>query len=249
MGEDLHRTVAVTGGSRGIGKAVCLALAETGASVFFSYRQNAAAAAQTEKECLARGAQRAVAVAADVQDPQAVKAFIDRAVDENGSLDVLVCNAGINRDGLILRMAQAAWDAVIATNLTGAFHCTKAAACVMIRQRRGRIILISSVAGVAGNAGQANYAAAKAGLLGLTKSLARELAPRHITVNAVAPGLIETEMTAAMNATAREAALTTVPLGRMGQSAEVAAAVRFLASEEAGYITGQTLHVNGGMYM
>jgi 3-oxoacyl-[acyl-carrier protein] reductase len=146
-------------------------------------------------------------------------------------------------------MREAAWDAVIATNLTGAFYCARAAARIMIRQRRGRIILISSVAGAAGNAGQTNYAAAKAGIIGLTKSLARELAPRQITVNAVAPGLVDTEMTAAMTADARDAALKTVPLGRLGRVEEVAEAVRYLASEEAGYITGQTLHINGGMYM
>jgi 3-oxoacyl-[acyl-carrier protein] reductase len=249
MGEGLQRTVAVTGGSRGIGRAVCLALAEPGASIYFSYRQAAAAAAETAAQCLARGARYAAAVAADVRDPQAVGAFVDRAVAETGSLDVLVCNAGVTRDGLILRMPQAAWDEVITTNLTGAFHCAKAAARVMIRQRRGRIILIASVAAIAGNAGQANYAAAKAGLLGLAKSLARELAPRQITVNTVAPGLVDTEMTAAMDPAARQAALEAVPLGRMGQAAEVAAAVRFLASAEAGYITGHTLHVNGGMYM
>jgi len=162
---------------------------------------------------------------------------------------VLVCNAGITRDNLVMRMSPADWDAVIATDLTGAFHCVRAAARPMARQRSGRIILVSSVVGAAGNAGQANYAAAKAGLIGLAKSLARELASRGVTVNAVAPGLVDTDMAAALEPAAREALISTIPLGRIGTAEEVAAAVGFLASEAAGYITGQVLHVNGGMYM
>ena len=249
MGEAFQRTVVVTGGSRGIGRAVCLAFAAPGTAIILGYRQDAAAAEQTAEECRARGLAMVAAVAADVCDPEAVAGLFERATVDTGRLDVLVCNAGITRDGLILRMREAAWDAVITTNLTGAFYCTRAAARIMIRQHRGRIILISSVVAAAGNAGQTNYAAAKAGILGLTKSLARELASRQITVNAVAPGLVDTEMTAAMTADARDAALKNVPLGRLGRVDEIAAAVRYLASEEAEYITGQTLHVNGGMYM
>jgi 3-oxoacyl-[acyl-carrier protein] reductase len=249
MGEAFQRTVVVTGGSRGIGRAVCLAFAAPGTAIILGYRQDAAAAGQTAEECRARGASMVAAVAADVCDPEAVTDLFERATVDTGRLDVLVCNAGITRDGLILRMREAAWDAVITTNLTGAFYCTRAAARIMIRQHRGRIILISSVVAATGNAGQTNYTAAKAGILGLTKSLARELASRQITVNAVAPGLVDTEMTAAMTADARDAALKNVPLGRLGRVEEIAAAVMYLASEEAGYITGQTLHVNGGMYM
>ena len=248
MDGKVERTVVVTGGSRGIGRSLCLGFAEAGTAVFFSYRTDAEAAAQTAAACRSRGA-RVAAVAADVCDGAAVDRLFEQVLADTGRIDVLVCNAGITRDGLVMRMSEAAWDAVIDTNLTGAFRCVKAAARTMVRQRSGRIILVSSVVGAAGNAGQANYAAAKAGLVGMTKSLARELAPRHITVNAVAPGLVETDMTASLSPVEREAILNTIPLGRIGHVNDVAAAVRFLASGDAGYITGQTLHVNGGMYM
>lgn len=241
-------TVVVTGGSRGIGRAICLSFAEAGGRVFFNYRRDAAAAAETVAACNAAGG-NAEAVVADVADPEAVTAFFGHVLERTGRIDALVCNAGITRDVLVPRMSLADWNTVIATDLTGAFLCAKAAARAMIRQRSGRVVMIASVVAAAGNAGQANYAAAKAGLIGLTKSLARELAPRSITVNAVAPGLVDTDMTSALTPAAREAILADVPLGRMAAASEVAAAVRFLASEDAGYITGQVLHVNGGMYM
>ncbi|HDI60740.1 MAG TPA: 3-oxoacyl-[acyl-carrier-protein] reductase [Desulfobacteraceae bacterium] len=241
-------TVVVTGGSRGIGRAICLALAATRPRLFFNYRSDTTAAAETLAACRAAGADVS-AVAVDVADGAAVAAFFDQVLTETGRIDVLVCNAGITRDNLVMRMSPADWDAVIATDLTGAFHCVRAAARPMARQRSGRIILVSSVVGAAGNAGQANYAAAKAGLIGLAKSLARELASRGVTVNAVAPGLVDTDMAAALEPAAREALISTIPLGRIGTAEEVAAAVGFLASEAAGYITGQVLHVNGGMYM
>jgi 3-oxoacyl-[acyl-carrier protein] reductase len=248
MVQKLEPTVVVTGGSRGIGRAICLAFAEADTRVFLNYRSDAAAAAETVAACGAAGG-RAEAVPADVADRTAVAAFFERVLAETGRIDVLVCNAGITRDALVMRMSPADWDDVIATDLTGAFHCVKAAARTMVRQRSGRIILVTSVVGVTGNAGQANYAAAKAGLIGLTKSLARELASRRITVNAVAPGLVDTDMTAALAPGAREALLAAIPLGRIGSAAEVAAAVHFLASEAAGYITGQVVQVNGGMHM
>jgi 3-oxoacyl-[acyl-carrier protein] reductase len=248
MGEKAQPTVVVTGGSRGIGRAVCIAFAATGSRVFFNYRNDAAAAAGTIAACREAGG-RAEAMVADVADPSAVAGFFERILSETGRIDVLVGNAGISRDGLVMRMSAVDWDAVIATNLTGAFYCVKAAARTMVRQKSGRIILVTSVVGAAGNAGQANYAAAKAGLIGLTKALARELAPRRITVNAVAPGLVDTDMAAALTPSAREAILAAVPLGRIGTAAEIAAAVCFRASETAGYITGQVLHINGGMYM
>ncbi|MGH9347249.1 MAG: 3-oxoacyl-ACP reductase FabG, partial [Vicinamibacterales bacterium] len=189
------------------------------------------------------------AAAADVTDTAAVDALVRGAVARHGRIDILVNNAGITRDQLVLRMKRAEWDEVIATNLTSAFTCAQAVLRPMIRQRAGRIIMISSLVGQAGNAGQANYAASKAGMIGLTKSLAREVASRHVTVNAITPGLIETEMTRAMSDKAHEQWAAAIPLGRPGAVADVAAAVCFLASDEAGYITGQVIAVNGGMYM
>ncbi|MEE4608093.1 MAG: 3-oxoacyl-[acyl-carrier-protein] reductase [Desulfobacteraceae bacterium] len=248
MKPETPSTVVVTGGSRGIGRAICLAFAPRRPRLFFNYRSDAAAAAETLAACRASGAD-ASATGVDVADATAVAAFFDQILVETGRIDTLVCNAGITRDGLVMRMSPEDWEAVIATDLTGAFHCVRAAARPMARQRSGRIILVTSVVGAAGNAGQANYAAAKAGLIGLTKSLARELASRNVTVNAVAPGLVETDMTAALAPAAREALVSTIPLGRIGSAQEVAAAVQFLASAAAGYITGQVLHVNGGMYM
>ncbi|MDD2603855.1 MAG: 3-oxoacyl-[acyl-carrier-protein] reductase [Desulfobacteraceae bacterium] len=248
MKEKGPSTIVVTGGSRGIGRAICLTFARTRPHLFFNYRSDAGAAAETLAACRAAGAV-ASATAVDVADGAAVAVFFKEILDATGHIDVLVCNAGITRDGLVMRMSPEDWDAVIATDLTGAFHCVRAAARPMARQRSGRIILVTSVVGTAGNAGQANYAAAKAGLIGLTKSLARELAPRNVTVNAVAPGLVDTDMAAALAPDARDALTASIPLGRIGTPEEVAAAVQFLASEAAGYITGQVLHVNGGMYM
>jgi 3-oxoacyl-[acyl-carrier protein] reductase len=248
MTEKGQSTIVVTGGSRGIGRAICLAFATGRTRLFFNYRSDETAAAETLAGCRAAGAD-ATAKAVDVADGAAVAAFFKEILEATGRIDVLVCNAGITRDGLVMRMSPEDWEAVIATDLTGAFHCVRAAARPMARQRSGRIILVTSVVGAAGNAGQTNYAAAKAGLIGLTKSLARELAPRNVTVNAVAPGLVDTDMAAALAPEARGALTASIPLGRIGTPDDVAAAVRFLASDAAGYITGQVLHVNGGMYM
>ncbi len=242
------RTIIVTGGSRGIGRAICLAFAGPGARIFFNYASDAAAAEET----IARVAEAGGAAEGrrmDVTDPAGVEDFFKEVIEATGRLDALVNNAGIARDGLLVRMKESDWDAVLDTNLKGAFLCAKAAARTMIRRRSGRIINVSSVVGVSGNPGQANYVSAKAGLIGLTKALARELASRNITVNAVAPGYVETDMTAALGEKAREAMLAQIPLGRAAAPEEVAGAVAFLASEAAAYITGQVIHVNGGMYM
>ena len=226
----------VTGGGRGIGRAICLALAKAGFDL------------QTAEECRGLGVQ-AVVLQADVTTPAECQNLVEKAAGTFGRLDVLVNNAGVNADKLILRMQEADFDKVIDTNLKGAFFCCKAACKLMMRQRYGRIINISSVVGLHGNAGQSNYAASKAGLIGLTKSLAKEFAARGVTVNAVAPGFIETDMTAAMPETAKAAALAAVPAGRIGHADEVAAAVAFLAGSQAAYITGQVLCVDGGMGM
>ena len=248
MPSDTFRTVVVSGGSRGIGRAICLAFAEPGTRVYFNYRASAAAAEETRELVLKAGG-NAVCLPADVGAESDVNRFFSQVIEETGTVNVLVNNAGITRDGLLVRMKTADWDAVMETNLKGVFNCTKAAAKPMIKQRAGRIINITSVVGVAGNAGQANYAASKAGIIGFTKSVALELASRNITANAVAPGYVETDMTADMTEKARTVLQTMIPLGRAGKAEEVAAAVRFLASEEAAYITGQVLHVSGGMYM
>lgn len=240
------RCAVVTGGSRGIGRAVCVKLAQQGFAVCVNYAGNAAAAEETVRLCREAGAE-ALAVQADVASAAGCEALFDAAVRAFGRVDVLVNNAGVTRDGLILRMSEADFDAVIATNLKGAFLCSKAAAKLMVRQRYGRIVNLSSIVGLRGNAGQANYAASKAGILGLTKSLAKELAGRNVTVNAVAPGLIETDMTAAMPQAAREAAQRTIPAGRPGAPEDVANAVAFFAAEASGYVTGQVLCVDGGM--
>ena len=248
MSEQTERTVVVTGGSRGIGRAICRVFAGPGCRVFFNYAAAADAASEVEQMAAAAGG-RATGIQADVTDEAGVKAFLDRVLAESGRIDVLVNNAGITRDGLLVRMKAADWDAVLETNLKGAFLCTKMAAKVMMKQRFGRIINISSVVGVTGNPGQANYVASKAGLIGFTKAVALELASRGITANAVAPGYIETDMTASLGEKAREAMVGQIPLGRAGTAEEVAAAVEFLASEKAAYITGQVLHVSGGMYV
>jgi 3-oxoacyl-[acyl-carrier protein] reductase len=242
------KTAIVTGGSRGIGRAVCLELAKGGANVVLCYAGNAAAAEETVSACTAAGG-CALAVQCDITDSAQVKTLTDTAMGEFGRIDILVNNAGITRDGLLMMMKETDFDAVVNTNLRGAFLCMKAVARQMVKQRWGRIVNLSSVVGLRGNAGQANYAASKAGVIGMTKSLAKELAGRGITVNAVAPGFIDTDMTAAMPETARSAVLSAVPAGRLGAAEEVAKAVAFLASGDAAYITGQVLAVDGGMAM
>jgi 3-oxoacyl-[acyl-carrier protein] reductase len=244
---DLSGRVAfVTGASRGIGRAIARRLASQGAQVIAAARgENARAVAEE----ITAGGGRAEALSLDVTDQDATAAAIAGVVERHQRLDVLVNNAGIARDQLMLRLKREDWDAVLATNLTAAFALTQAALKPMIRQRRGRIISISSVVGQSGNAGQANYAASKAGLIGFTKAVALEVASRGITANIVAPGLIETDMTRAIADKAREEWESRIPLQRLGTADDVAAAVCFLASDEASYITGQVLAVNGGMYM
>ena len=245
----LRRSAVVTGSSRGIGRAVAYELASAGFDVCMNCSSDEGLAAlRRDAEGIAHetGAQ-IIAVADDVSAADDAAALIDAAFSAFGRVDVLVNNAGITRDGLVARMSEADFDAVIDVNLKGAFLCCKAVARIMMRQRWGRIINMSSVVGVQGNAGQANYAASKAGLIGMTKSLARELAPRGITVNAVAPGFIETDMTAVLSDNVLSSARGHIALGRLGRPEEVAALVRFLADEQAGYITGQVIGVDGGM--
>ena len=242
------RTAVVTGGSRGIGRAIALKLASLGANVAIVYagRTDAARAVCGELECLGV---KALAYQCDVADFAAVKETVGAVKAGFGTIDILVNNAGITRDNLLMLMKPEDFDAVISANLKGTFLCMKAAARQMVKQRYGRIVNLSSVVGLRGNAGQVNYAASKAGVIGMTKSLAKELAGRNITVNAVAPGFIDTDMTAALTDAARTAALGAIPMGRMGAPEDVARAVAFLAGDSAAYITGQVLAVDGGMSM
>ncbi|HEX8386507.1 MAG TPA: 3-oxoacyl-[acyl-carrier-protein] reductase [Rubricoccaceae bacterium] len=246
---DLSGTTAlVTGGTRGIGRAVVLALAAAGAKVAFTYRASSEAADALVAELEAVGTE-AFGVQAEASDPAAAEASVNAVVERWGRIDALVVNAGITRDGLMIRMTADDWQAVLDTNLTGAFHVCKAAYRPMMKQRGGSIVTLSSVVGVTGNAGQANYAASKAGLIGFTKSLAKELAGRGVRANVVAPGYIATDMTAAVSEKAMEGVTAQIPLGRPGSPEDIAGAVVWLCSPAAAYVTGHVLHVDGGMAM
>lgn len=243
-----NKTAIVTGASRGIGRACALALAEKGANVVINFAGNEAAAQETAKLCQEKGVQTLV-VRGDVANSQDCQTLVEETVKTFGRVDILVNNAGITRDNILMRMSDEDFDAVIATNLKGTYSMMKAVSRQMMKQRYGRIINMASVVGVMGNAGQVNYSASKAGVIGMTKSFAREIAPKGVTVNAVAPGFIATDMTAAMNQAAADALAKSIPLGRMGKPEDIANTVAFLASEETGYITGQVICVDGGMCM
>ena len=243
-----NKGAVVTGGSRGIGRAVAEALAAEGATVAVIYAGNIKAAEDTVRTIEEAGG-KAFAVQCDVADEDAVTDMVKMVHEKLGTIDVFVNNAGITRDGLLMRMKREDWDAVLSTNLTGVYNCTKAVTKIMMKQRSGSIINMTSVVGETGNAGQANYAAAKAGVIGFTKSVAKELASRNIRVNAVAPGCNDTDMTAVLSDAVKEEMIKSIPLGRTAAPEEVAQAVVFLASQKAGYITGQTLNVDGGMVM
>ncbi|HEA6171173.1 3-oxoacyl-[acyl-carrier-protein] reductase [Staphylococcus aureus] len=244
----MTKSALVTGASRGIGRSIALQLAEEGYNVAVNYAGSKEKAEAVVEEIKAKGVD-SFAIQANVSDADEVKAMIKEVVSQFGSLDVLVNNAGITRDNLLMRMKEQEWDDVIDTNLKGVFNCIQKATPQMLRQRSGAIINLSSVVGAVGNPGQANYVATKAGVIGLTKSAARELASRGITVNAVAPGFIVSDMTDALSDELKEQMLTQIPLARFGQDTDIANTVAFLASDKAKYITGQTIHVNGGMYM
>jgi 3-oxoacyl-[acyl-carrier protein] reductase len=247
MSDKEKRVVMVTGGSRGLGRAICLAFAGPDTHVCFNYNAADTAARETAQQIEAAGGTSSFEKV-DVASSEEVGGFVKKIVREHGGLHVLVNNAGITRDGLVVMMKEKDWDDVIQTNLKGAFNCIKAATRPMMKQRYGRIVNITSVVGAMGNPGQANYAASKAGIIGLTKSVAKELASRNITVNAVAPGFVETDMTADLPEKAKEAMLSVIPLGRAGTPEEIADLTEFLASDKAAYITGQIIHISGGMY-
>ncbi|HLR07895.1 MAG TPA: 3-oxoacyl-[acyl-carrier-protein] reductase [Bacillota bacterium] len=242
------KNALVTGASRGIGRAIALELARNGANVVVNYAGNAEKA-QSVVEAITKLGSQAFKVQADVANETEVKAMVKQAIDAFGRLDILVNNAGITKDNLIMRMKEEDFDHVIETNLKGAFICTKAVTRPMMKQKYGKIINVASIVGIAGNPGQANYVAAKAGVIGLTKSTAKELAARNILVNAVAPGFIATDMTDALSDEQKRDMLAMIPLARLGTAEDVAKVVRFLASDDANYMTGQTLHIDGGMVM
>lgn len=242
------KVAVVTGASRGIGKSIALELAKQGADVVVNYAGSVDRANEVVKEIEALG-RKTMSIQCDVSDSDAVNAMMKEVLDAFGSLDILVNNAGITRDNLLMRMKDSEWDDVINTNLKGVFLCTKAVTRPMMKQRKGRIINITSIVGVTGNPGQANYVAAKAGVIGFTKTTAKELAQRNITVNAIAPGFITTDMTDKLTEEVKNGMLTQIPLGQFGKPEDIANAVVFLASDESSYITGQTLHIDGGMYM
>ena len=245
---ELTKTALITGGTRGIGKAIVKKIAALGYQVYFTYVSRPELAQEVCAEVSAAGG-LAQGFFLDVSDWDAVGRFFAEQIKGKVSLDLLVNNAGITKDSLLVRMKREHWEQVLAVNLTGAFICLQQAATIMIKQRRGRIVNIASVVGQMGNAGQANYCASKAGLIGLTKAAALELAPRSITVNAVAPGFIETDMTENLPQDVREKYLERIPLGSLGTAEQIADVVAFLASDQAGYLTGQVLGINGGMYM
>ncbi|WP_273850373.1 3-oxoacyl-[acyl-carrier-protein] reductase [Guptibacillus spartinae] len=243
-----NKTALVTGASRGIGRAIALELAKEGMNVAVNYAGSEAKANSVVDEIKAAGG-NAIAIKANVASMEEVQGMIKEVVSTFGSLEVLVNNAGITRDNLIMRMKEEEWDSVIDTNLKGVFNCTKSVTRQMMKQRYGRIVNVASVVGVAGNAGQANYVAAKAGVIGLTKTTAKELASRNITVNALAPGFIETDMTDDLSDEVKSGMKGQIPLGRLGAAEDIAKATKFLVSDDANYITGQTLHIDGGMIM
>ncbi|KXA47377.1 3-oxoacyl-[acyl-carrier-protein] reductase [Staphylococcus simulans] len=247
-GMNMSKSALVTGASRGIGRSIALQLAEEGYNVAVNYAGNKDKAEAVVAEIKDKGVE-AFAIQADVANPDEVKDMIQEVVKQFGSLDVLVNNAGITRDNLLMRMKEQEWDDVINTNLKGVFNCIQKATRQMMKQRSGAIINLSSVVGAVGNPGQANYVATKAGVIGLTKTAARELASRNITVNAVAPGFIVSDMTDALNDDLKDQMKSQIPLGRFGEDTDIANTVAFLASDKAKYITGQTIHVNGGMFM
>ena len=253
MAETTKRIVVVTGGSRGIGRSICISMAGADTHIYFNYfnpgnpDEEAEKAKETESAIIEAGGS-ATSVSVDVVSEPAVNAFFKKIMEEAGRIDVLVNNAGITRDGLLVRMKTTDWDAVLDTNLKGSFLCTKVVAKIMMTQRYGRIVNIASVVGAIGNAGQSNYSASKAGVIGFTKSVAKELASRGVTVNAVAPGFIETDMTAILPDKVKEALMQQIPMRHIGKPEDVSAAIKFLASDDASYITGQVIHVNGGMF-